>query len=146
LAHFDIFIFVVFLIGYAIIAYKHHQKLTSYVLAVGFVIQSLIATWLFTYSYYWFMFNIFILYVASYLMLKHKLTLKPFFFYIIIYTIFIFKMFVTFVLQDDYFFQNVIFEPVFFILLGISWVATASYIFYQQDYARLIDISLFIPF
>jgi len=92
------------------------------------------------------MFYIFILYVASYLMPKHKQALEPSFFYISIYTIFIFKMFETFVLQDDYFFQNVIFEPVFFILLGISWVATASYIFYQQDYARLIDISLFIPF
>jgi len=146
LHHFDIFIFAVFLIGYTFIAYKHHQKLTSYVLAIGFVIQSLIATWMFTDSYYWFMLYIFILYVASYLMPKHKQALETSFFYISIYTIFIFKMFETFILQDDYFFQNVIFEPVFFILLGISWVTTASYIFYQQDYARLIDISLFIPF
>lgn len=141
--HFNVSIFVIFLFGFIIAAYRHNSYLFSSSIAIAFVIHSLVTTSVLTNEYYWFILFMFILYTLSEIISRQ--TLQGSFFYVSVFSIFIFKTSETFMLQEDYFSNELIYEPAFFIILGSGIVGMLFYSFVTKESVKLVDISLFIP-
>lgn len=141
--HFNIIIFLLFLFGFLIAAYRQNSYLFSGAIAVGFVIHSLVATSVLTNEYYWFILFMFILYTFSELIGKQ--TMKRAFFYMSVFSIFIFKISETFMLQEDYLMTELTYETPFFILLGIGLFGMIFNMLFTKNSVKLVDISLFIP-
>ena len=140
---FNVYIFIIFLLGFLIVAYRYNSYLYSVSIAIGFVIHSLVATSMLTNEYYWFILFMFILYALSEFISRQKL--KQSLFYVSVFSIFIFKTSETFMLQEDYFPNELIYESVFFIILGIGIFGMIFYSFFTKESVKLVDISLFIP-
>lgn len=143
LYEFSLSIFVIYIIGYGFIAYKRDNIIISSMTAIGFVIHSLIAMNYVTNEYYWFLFYMLIMYIISEVMQKY--TIKLAFFYATVFSTFIYKIFETFMLQEEHFFTDITYEFSFFLLLSLSIIAMTVYIIVTKNSSKLIDISLFIP-
>lgn len=143
LYEFSLIIFLMYLIGYGWIAYKQNNVVISSVVALGFVIHSLVAMNYVTEEYYWFAFYMFIVYLLSELIQKQ--TIKQAFFYAAIFSMFIYKTFETFMLQERNFVADITYELSYILLLSLGVIAMTVYAITSKNLHKLIDLSLFIP-
>src|SRR5690625_7149825 len=71
-------------------------------------------------------------------------SLKSSFTYISFLSIFIFKMYESFLLQESYFVNEIKYNLLFFILWGLIWISILSIKWLKNNKLELIDILLFI--
>lgn len=141
---FSILIFLIFFVGYFHYAFHRENRLFSYLFAIGLSIQLLVFTMISSQAYYWLICLFLLMYVVGELM--PKASLKKALMTISLFSIFIFKMIESFLLQDTYFLRELEIQGLFFVVLGIVWIATLVLKLRHHNQLELIDLLLFIPF
>src|SRR5699024_8034278 len=66
-------------------------------------------------------------------------------FIMLLFFLFIYKTFETFMFQDDTSFTEITYEPSFLIVLSIGIIGMIIYVIISKKLYKLIEISLFIP-
>lgn len=131
------------LLGFGHFVYHHRNYLFSYLFSISFVVQLLTLVFAASQQYYWLILYFLILYVAGDL-IREQVYRKPFKI-ISLLAIFIFGMYQTFILQDEFYMDDLTlqwsFIIVWFVLFG---AAIAIKIIDNRSY-QLIDFVLFLP-
>lgn len=131
------------LFGFGHFVYHHRNYLFSYLFSVSFVVQLLTLVFVASQQYYWLILYFLILYFAGDL-IPEQVYRKPFK-RISLLAIFIVGMYQTFILQDDFYMEDVTFQwsfiAVWFVLFG---AAIVKKIIDKRSY-QLIDFVLFLP-
>ncbi len=140
---FNLIVFLIFIFGYFHYVFHRAKPIFNYFFAIGLSIQILIATLVELDQYYWFIFLTLLMYMLGEIIPKKAL--KQAFIYVSLLSIYIFKMYESFLLQEEYFLNDLIVEPSFFIVLGIVWIGAFIYQ-WKQNRSELINLLLFIPF
>ncbi len=140
---FNLIIFFIFVFGYFYFVLRRNNPFYNYVFAIGLAIQILVATIVALEQYYWFIFLTLLLYILGKII--PKTALRNSLIYVSLLSIFIFKMYESFLVQEEYFVNDLVIEPGFFIGLGIVWIGAFIYE-WRWNKSELINLLLFIPF
>src|SRR5690625_7961169 len=75
-----------------------------------------------------------------------KPTLKRALFYMSIWTILLFKMFETFLLQEEFFIREIEIQPLFFVVWIVMVLLILASKWLTKHHLEMIDLILFLPF
>ena len=140
---FNLIVFLIFIFGYFHYVFHRAKPVINYIFAIGLSIQILVATLVELEQYYWFIFFTLLMYMLGEVI--PKIALKQALIYVSLLSIFIFKMYESFLLQEDYFLNDLVMAPSFFIALGIVWIGAFLYE-WRRNRSELINLLLFVPF
>lgn len=140
---FDIFIFLMLILGFAHFVYHRAHMLYGYLFSVSFVIQMLVLTLVEQYSYYW----LIVFYLALYILsdLVPKETLKAPLKYISLVSMFIFGMFQALLLQDVYFIDHLNFEWSFIVVWLVFITLSIGFKIKVREPLTIVDLILYLP-
>lgn len=143
LSQFSWVLFGLFLLGLGYLIYQMKNKLFSYLFAISYTIQMFVLAVADFDQYYWFLALMIPLYLASDFLKDdiYKLPLK----YISIASIFIYGMYQTFLLQEEWFQMELEFELSFIIVWVLLFAAGVWLKFMNNNREELTDFILFIP-
>lgn len=141
---FDYIIFLLFLFGYFHFVFHHERKLFSYLFAIGLSLQIVLLTMVEFDQYYWFFILIMAMYLLAQIILKP--TLKKALFYLSIWTVLIFRMYESFMLQDEYFFEQMEVQSLFFVVWIVAFLLLLGVKWFQRQKLEFIDVILFLPY
>lgn len=141
---FDFVMFILFVLGYFHYVFHHQNKLFSYIFSIGLSIQLVLLTTIEIEQYYWFLVFSMALYGLALVMTKP--ILKRALFYISIWTVLLFRMYESFMLQEEYFASEIDMQPLFFVVWAIVAIILIGLIWLKQSKLELIDFILFLPF
>lgn len=140
---FHYLLFAVFILGYFHFAFHERNPLSSYIFSVGYSIQMLILIMAENIQYYWLMILFFLPYIMAQFLKESSL--KNAFIYISLLSVFIFKMYESFLLQESYFLDTIEYSVLFFIVWGIIWIGTLGFSWIKNDPLIIMNLILFIP-
>lgn len=140
---FHFLLFAVFIFGYFHFVFHERNPLSSYLFVIGFSIQMPFLVVVEDFQYYWLIILFFLPYVMAQFLKENSL--KSSFTYISFLSIFIFKMYESFLLQESYFVNEIKYNFLFFILWGLIWISILSIKWLKNNKLELIDLILFIP-
>lgn len=140
---FDYFIFFILLLGFAHFTYHRANLLYGYLFGLSFSIQMLVMVIVESHQYYWLIISYLILYLFSYVV--PKVPLKQSFKYISLLSIFIFGMFQSFLLQEEFFMKKIDVQFSFFIVWALLMAVTAWITLNKKHKTELINLILFLP-
>jgi len=142
-SNFHIWLFGLFILGYFHFIFHNRHRLTSYLFVIGFQLQMLVLMFSENLEYYWLIVLFFLPYVLSRFIkedsFKQALT------YISILSIFIFKIFESFLLQESYFLEETEYHVLFFIIWGIVWISLIGWDWLNNEKIELMNLILFVP-
>lgn len=141
---FDYVMFILFMLGYFHFVFHHSNKLFSYTFAIGLAIQLVILTIMEIDQYYWFILFGIGMYLLAEIMPKP--TLKTALFYISIWTILLFRMYESFMLQEEYFINEISTHPLFSIIWAIVALIFLGLKWWKKSKFEWMDFILFLPF
>lgn len=141
---FSFMIFLIFIVGYFHYAFHRENRLFSYIFAIGLSIQLLLFSTVHIDQYYWLIFFLLLMYGLGEVI--PKVSLQKAFTTISLLSVFILKMFESFLLQEDYFLKELEIQSLFFVALGIVWVGVLAFKWRQNNRLEMIDLLLFVPF
>lgn len=140
---FDYLIFIIFMLGYFHYVFHRGNTVVHYVFAIGLAIQfTVLTTTAFTQTY-WFI--LFVLFMYGLGLIIPKSALKRTLVFISIFTMFIYKIFETISVQQSYFKDGLVLQPLFFILWAMLIIGVIAYLWHHQK-KELITVLLFMPF
>ncbi|MHA6251668.1 DUF2157 domain-containing protein [Oceanobacillus sp. CAU 1775] len=145
MAHLDSnwFLLLFIVLGFGYFIFKEKNAIYSYFFAIGVVIQMIVVTNTAFDAFYYYIILIFPLYLISMVIKEDsiRLPLK----YISLAAIFIFGMFQTFMLQENWFTDEVTFEFTFFIIWLIFFITGITFKLKEKRPEELIELVLFLP-
>lgn len=140
---FDWFIFLIFLIGYAHFTYHRANGLYGYLFGISYSIQMLVLVLAESQQYYWLIIGYLVLYLFSYFVPKKPL--QQSFKFVSLLSIFLFGMFRTFLLQEDFFIGKIEIQMSFFITWILLIFIVVLITLYKDQKVELINLILFLP-
>lgn len=140
---FNWLILLVLLLGFAHFAYHRSNRLFSYLLAISISLQMILLISTKDVQYYWLIIGLLILYLIGSMVPKQSLQIA--FKYVSLFSVFIFSIYQTFILQEEYMIKGIEYQFSFFIfwigLLGLGlWLKSRG-----NKQIEWIDFILFIP-
>lgn len=141
---FDYIMFLIFMLGYFHFVFHHSNRLFGYIFAIGLTIQLVILTMMEIDQYYWFIIFAMGIYLLSQII--QKPSLRTALFYISIWTVLLFRMYESFILQEEYFVNEMEVQPLFFIIWAIVAVVFMGLKWWKGNKLETIDFILFLPF
>ena len=134
---------ILFVFGCSHFVYHHKNHLYSYLFSISFSIQAL--TWVIAESqqYYWLILCFFFLYIIGDA-LKEQVFHLPMK-YVALLSIFLFSMYQTFLLQEDYFMKDMEFQIGFMIAWIIFFFIASMMKVKSERKWEMIDFLLFLP-
>lgn len=142
LASFNYLIFLIFIVGYFHYVYHRGNAVYHYVFSIGLALQLYVLMINELEQIYWYILLVLIMYGLAQLMtpqFKHRMT------QVAIFAIFIYKAFETSMIQAEYFQNELVIEPIFFVIWAIAFLIV-GYLVYRDDRKELITLVLFLPF
>lgn len=140
---FDMWLFIFLMLGFTYFTYRHVHVLYSYLLAASFSIHVLVFVLTGDYQYYWLIVGFLLLYLVG--LFDIKPALKQAFRHVSLLSIFLFGMFQSFLLQDDYFVSHIEIQISFFIIWFLMMCVVSGLIYYRQDQTAFMNLVLFLP-
>lgn len=141
---FDYIMFLIFMLGYFHFVFHHSNRLFGYIFAIGLAIQLVILTMMEIDQYYWFIIFAMGIYLLSQII--QKPSLRTALFYISIWTVLLFRMYESFILQEEYFVNEMEVQPLFFIIWAIVAIVFIGLKWWKGNKLEAIDFILFLPF
>lgn len=140
---FNWIIFIITLVGFGFIVYKYANYVFGSLYVTSITIQSLVWMQSESIEYYWFIVYMLGLYLIGEVIKKKAINLS--FSYMSLFIIFLFSVIQTFIVQDDYYLEDLTFQfsffMIWFVLIGlILWIK-----YKQNESIKIIDLILFIP-
>lgn len=140
---FNIILLLVLVLGFGHFVYHHANVLFGYVFGMGFALQMFELTVIESQQYYWMLVYLLVLYVVGELMPND--VLKTAFKNSSLLGVFIFSMYQTFLLQDEFFWSDIEYQFSFFVgWIGLMGLACLLMSRKNQQYEWL-DYILFLP-
>lgn len=140
---FNVIILLIFILGFTHFVYHHSSSLFGYIFGLSFALQMLILTMAESQQYYWLIIYFLVLYIAGELIAKE--VLKTAFKNIGLLSIFIFSMYQTFLLQEEFFVKEIKYQ-ISFLIVWVVLIGLACLIKYmQKQQYEWIDFILFLP-
>ncbi len=140
---FHLWLFGLFIIGYFHFVFHDRHPLTSYLFVVGFQIQMLILVFSESMQYYWLILLFLLPYVLSRFLKADSF--KNALIYISLLSIFIFKVYESFLLQETYFLNQIEYNVLFFIIWGIVLIGILGWEWLKNEKIELMNLILFVP-
>lgn len=140
---FDYILFIIFFVAYFHYTYHKGNYLVHYVFAGGLAIHFIVLVANEFEQFYWFIFFVLAMYTLGLLLPKQGIQQR--FLQVSIITILVYKIYETILIQEQYVLEDLQYEPLFFILHSIVFIA-AAVLLWRKDQLELITLILFIPF
>ncbi|SHG22265.1 DUF2157 domain-containing protein [Ornithinibacillus halophilus] len=140
---FNWIIWIVLLVGYLHFVYHHANYLFGYLFGISISLQMIVLVMANQQEYYWLVLYFLIFYLVAGLLPKEslKISLK----YTSLISIFIFSMYETFFLQEEFWHGNIEHQLSFIILWGVLIVAGLIIKIRTKNTIETIDLLLFLP-
>lgn len=139
---FNWFILLVLILGYAHFVYHRSNRIYGYAFGISFSVQMLVLTINESQQYYWLIVYFLILYLPGDFLKEH---LQKSIRHVSLISIFIFGMYQTFLLQDDYYLSQIEYQTAFIIVWTLL-IGVVSWKKYQRKRLfELADLILFLP-
>lgn len=138
---FNYIVFLIFIIGFFHFVYHRGNFVYHYVFSIGLAIQLYVLMINEFEQIYWFILFILLMYGLAQFM---KQALKQRMIHITILVMFIYKAFETTLIQEEYFLNELIFQPIFLIIWAIVFLAVGFFV-YKDNKHEAITLILFLP-
>ncbi|MEI3606232.1 DUF2157 domain-containing protein [Pseudogracilibacillus sp. SE30717A] len=134
--------FLIFSLGYFYFVFHRSNPVFNYIFAIGLSIQLVIHTVIEAPEYYWMIFFFLLMYTLAHIIPKPHL--RQSLIYISLLSIFIFKIYESFLLQESYFLEDMHIQVSFFVIISICLFGAFVYK-RRTNPSELIDLLLFLP-
>lgn len=141
-ATFNYIVFGIFIIGYFHYVFHRGNNIIHYVFSFGLALQLLLLSMNEFNNFYWFLFFMLVMYSLSIILPKRQL--KNQMIQTTILSLFIYKIYETISVQEDYIMDTIVYQPSFFIIHMILLVGVAG-ILLLTNRKELITLLLFVP-
>lgn len=142
-SNFSLILFLIFLFGFAHFTYHRANLLFGYLFGISYSIQMIVLTLTASQQYYWLIVYYFVFYMLSDLVPKRQLKIA--FKYTALLSIFLFGIYQTFLLNDEFYMKDISYEWGVLIVWFFLFVISIMFKYWRRNIFELPDLILFLP-